>query len=100
MPRNANGSADHPHPIGAAAEAQASRWAEAEAPASRGTRKLFAYVPQGNTLFSGTLRENLTMFTDMASDEKIEKADIVIYNNGTIEELQTAVDEALKTFLK
>ena len=43
-------------------------------PASRSTRNLFAYVPQGNTLFSGTLRENLTMFTDHASEEDIRKA--------------------------
>ena len=43
-------------------------------PAGRGTRGLFAYVPQGNTLFSGTLRDNLTMFTDDASDEEIARA--------------------------
>lgn len=43
-------------------------------PACRGTRSLFAYVPQGNTLMSGTLRDNLTMFTDRASDEEIQKA--------------------------
>ena len=43
-------------------------------PASRGTRALFAYVPQGNTLFSGTLGDNLTMFTDEATDEEIQKA--------------------------
>ncbi|MBQ6645770.1 MAG: ATP-binding cassette domain-containing protein, partial [Clostridia bacterium] len=43
-------------------------------PASRGTRSLFAYVPQGNTLMSGTLRDNLTMFTDSAMDEEIERA--------------------------
>ena len=45
-----------------------------KADASRETRSLFAYVPQGNTLFSGTLRENLTMFTDEATDEDIELA--------------------------
>ncbi|MBR2561262.1 MAG: ABC transporter ATP-binding protein [Eubacterium sp.] len=45
-----------------------------EIPASRGTRRLFAYVPQGNMLFSGTLRENLTMFTDQTSDEEIRSA--------------------------
>jgi len=39
--------------------------------ANRGTRGLFAYVPQGNTLFSGTLRENLTRFADDATDEDI-----------------------------
>lgn len=43
-------------------------------PASRGTRALFAYVPQGNTLFSGTLRDNLTLFTDNATDEEIREA--------------------------
>lgn len=43
-------------------------------PAGRYTRQLFAYVPQGNMLFSGTLRENLTMFTDQATDEEINAA--------------------------
>ena len=42
--------------------------------ACRGTRSLFAYVPQGNTLMSGTLRENLTMFTDAASEAEISAA--------------------------
>lgn len=42
--------------------------------ASRGTRGLFAYVPQGNTLFSGTLRENLMMFNDEATEEEIRAA--------------------------
>ena len=57
-------------------------------PAARGTRELFAYVPQGNMLFSGTLRENLTMFTDSATQEDIEEAvkaaclDEVIANVG------------------
>ena len=45
-----------------------------EVPASRGTRALFAYVPQGNTLFSGTLRDNLIMFTDSATEEEIRAA--------------------------
>ena len=43
-------------------------------PASRGTRSLFAYVPQGNTLFSGTLRDNLTMFTDSVTEERLRQA--------------------------
>ena len=45
-----------------------------EYPAARGTRGLFAYVPQGNTLMSGTLRENLLMFTDAASEEAVAAA--------------------------
>ena len=57
-------------------------------PASRGTRGLFAYVPQGNMLFSGTLHDNLTMFTDSATQEEIDRAvhaaclDDVIANVG------------------
>ncbi|MBR0463693.1 MAG: ABC transporter ATP-binding protein [Clostridia bacterium] len=47
---------------------------EREVTACRGTRGLFAYVPQGNTLMSGTLRENLTMFTDAASEAEIAAA--------------------------
>lgn len=47
---------------------------EHEVPACRGTRSLFAYVPQGNTLFSGTLKDNLLMFTDEASDEEVMQA--------------------------
>ncbi len=42
--------------------------------ASKGTRGLFAYVPQGNMLMSGTLKENLTMFTDYADTEAIHAA--------------------------
>ncbi len=42
--------------------------------ACKGTRSLFAYVPQGNMLMSGTLKENLTMFTDYADEEAIHAA--------------------------
>lgn len=42
--------------------------------ACRESRALFAYVPQGNTLFSGTLRENLVMFTDEATEKQIQEA--------------------------
>ena len=52
----------------------AYRTGSTETPACRETRSLFAYVPQGNTLFSGTLRENLTMFTDDATDAEINQA--------------------------
>lgn len=38
------------------------------------TRGLFAYVPQGNLLFSGTLRENLTLTRPDASEEEIAQA--------------------------
>lgn len=41
---------------------------------SRATRKLFAYVPQGNLLFSGTLRENLLLTNPDATEEQIQQA--------------------------
>ena len=47
---------------------------EQAVPASKGTRGLFAYVPQGNMLMSGTLKDNLTMFTDNATEEDIDAA--------------------------
>ena len=45
-----------------------------EATACRGTRSLFAYVPQGNTLFSGTMRENLIRFRPEATEGEIGTA--------------------------
>ena len=50
------------------------RKGEKQIKACRGTRNLFAYVPQGNTLFSGTLKDNLTMFTDHSTEEAITEA--------------------------
>jgi len=47
---------------------------EKKVPACKGTRSLFAYVPQGNMLMSGSLRDNLTMFTDHATEEEIRAA--------------------------
>ena len=40
----------------------------------RTTRKLFAYVPQGNLLLSGTLRDNLTVTKRDATQEEIDRA--------------------------
>ncbi|WP_316740810.1 ABC transporter ATP-binding protein [Pedobacter antarcticus] len=39
-----------------------------------GHRVNFAYVPQGNTLFSGSIRENLLIATPEASQEKLKYA--------------------------
>lgn len=40
----------------------------------RKTRGCFAYVPQGNLLLSGTLRENLTVVRPEATDEEVAQA--------------------------
>lgn len=47
---------------------------EEETPLSRGTRGLFAYVPQGHFLFSGTLRENLLLSRPEATEEELAQA--------------------------
>ena len=38
------------------------------------TRPLFAYVPQGNTILSGTIAENMRMVKEDATDEEIMEA--------------------------
>ena len=43
-------------------------------PASAETRCCFTYVPQGNTLFSGTVRDNLRMGNPQATDEDMRRA--------------------------
>ena len=64
--------------------------------ASRKTRSLFAYVPQGNTLFSGTLRENFTMFTeDTVTDEQIWQAARLACIDSLIEKLDKGLDTVI-----
>lgn len=43
-------------------------------PLSPSTRKLFSYVPQGNTLFSGTIAENMRNVKQDATEEEIIEA--------------------------
>ena len=38
------------------------------------TRGLFSYVPQGNMLFSGTIKENIAFVNSNASEQEIENA--------------------------
>lgn len=43
-------------------------------PMSAETRAFYSYVPQGNTILSGTVAENLRMVKEEATDEEIETA--------------------------
>ncbi len=43
-------------------------------PAGKHSRPLFSYVPQGNLLLSGTIRESVSLVCDNASDEEIMAA--------------------------
>ena len=42
-----------------------------EFPVNSDLRKFFAYVPQGNTMFSGTIAENMRMVNEEATDEDV-----------------------------
>lgn len=52
----------------------------------RSTRRLFAYVPQGNLLLSGTLRENILIAKPNATEEEIRQA---VYVSAVEEYLPT-----------
>ncbi|HIY62194.1 MAG TPA: ABC transporter ATP-binding protein/permease [Candidatus Mediterraneibacter stercoripullorum] len=45
-----------------------------ELPASSATRCMFNYIPQGNTMFSGTIADNMRMVKPDATDEEIRSA--------------------------
>lgn len=61
----------------------------------RSMRGLFAYVPQGNCLFSGTIRENLMLVKPDASEEEISMAVYV----SAMDEFLGELDAGLDTFL-
>ncbi len=56
------------------------------------TRRLFAYVPQGNYLFSGTLRENISFLSDSAAEEAIMEAAEMACIRSFIETLPDGLD--------
>ncbi len=59
------------------------------------TRKMFSYVPQGNMVLSGTIRDNITLCRDSVSDEDVISAakTAVIYD--FIESLPDGFDTVL-----
>ncbi len=61
------------------------------------TRGLFSYVPQGNYLFSGTLRENILLINPCATEEEINEAleisDIKEFVQTLPEGLDTVIGE-------
>jgi len=59
------------------------------------TRKMFAYVPQGNLLFSGTIRENLEFLAGECSDEYIQKALKIACADTFLSETQSGLDTVI-----
>ena len=62
---------------------------------NRTTRRLFAYVPQGNLLLSGTLRENLTIVRPDASEADLQQAITV----SAMDEFLPGLPQGLDTML-
>ena len=60
-------------------------------------RRLFAYVPQGNQLFSGTIREVIAFAdkTASADDERLEKALKIACADEFVHELENGADTLL-----
>lgn len=60
-----------------------------------GARAFISYVPQGNTLFSGTIRENILMGNPDASDIEIREALKLAAADRFIKELPKGVDTVI-----
>ena len=63
---------------------------------SPATRKLFAYVPQGNTMMSGTIRENLCLLKTDASEEEIWAALRIVCADEFVRNEPDGLDTYLK----
>ena len=56
------------------------------------TRSLFAYVPQGNFLFSGTVEDNIRLLNENASQQEVENAAKIACAYDFIQELPDKFD--------
>lgn len=63
--------------------------------ADKNTRGLFAYVPQGNLLFSGTVRDNIRFIKENATDEEVLRAAEIACADTFIDELPAGLDTLL-----
>lgn len=59
-------------------------------------RPLFAYVPQGNMLMSGTVRDNIKLVNEFATDEQVMEAARVSCADAFIRELPEGLDTVLQ----
>lgn len=59
------------------------------------TRKLFSYVPQGNFIFSGTIKENLCFFNPNVSVDEINQALKIANADGFVNNLEKGMNTIL-----
>ncbi|MBR4183058.1 MAG: ABC transporter ATP-binding protein [Lachnospiraceae bacterium] len=60
------------------------------------SRKLFSYVPQGNTMFSGTIKDNMLRIKPDATDEEIIEALKSACAWGFVSKLPDGIDSVIK----
>lgn len=65
-------------------------------PLTPSTRKLFSYVPQGNTMFSGTIAENMRNVKPDATDEEIVEALKTACAWDFVEKLPEGINSSIK----
>ena len=63
---------------------------------SPSTRKLFSYVPQGNTMFSGTIAENMRNVKPEATEEEIMEALKLACAWDFVEKLPDGIESMVK----
>ncbi|MBE6720430.1 MAG: ABC transporter ATP-binding protein [Ruminococcaceae bacterium] len=59
------------------------------------TRRMFSYVPQGNFILSGTIRENLTFINDDVTEEEINEAIRISCSDEFISTLPEGVETVI-----
>lgn len=69
---------------------------EEELPISPSVRRLFSYVPQGNTMFSGTIAENMRNVKEDATDEEIIDALKLACAWDFVEKLPDGINSKIK----
>lgn len=62
---------------------------------SAATRDAFSYVPQGNTIFAGTIAENLRMVKPDATDEELWNALRIACADGFVSKLTGGIDSEM-----
>lgn len=64
-------------------------------PVDKHTRRLFSYVPQGNMILSGTIRDNLTFIHSDVSEQEINSAVHISCADKFINELPQGLDTVI-----
>lgn len=80
-------------PSGGAAEAELDNGERVSL--SSDTRKLFSYVPQGNLILSGTVRDNITFADEHPNEEKVLRSAELAQLSEVIEKMPHGLDTVL-----